>query len=254
MGVSYRPWLLILTLLGGCKSVVKVDVDCPRLCLAEPGQPLPGFRRFLPKGWDADVPSLGAFLPQLAATVDGGSALANNLMSGIADAYPGVAITLSPDTSAIAVDWTVEMDFDQILAEVPSSTINLAANVQIAAVQLTSTNDLSFLDSAEAFLRRRAKSSRGTRAADASPPTSANCAAATSEFPIARYDRAGVSSGAAPVDMIIANGDLNVFDCMKGAMTVFTLKLSIPAETYPAEDTPLTLGTCVSLQAHASYP
>jgi hypothetical protein len=54
--------------------------------------------------------------------------------------------------------------------------------------------------------------------------------------------------------MDLADGDLNAFDCMSGAMTVFSLKMSIPAQSYPATDTPLALGSCVSLQAHASYP
>jgi hypothetical protein len=234
--------------------VVNVDVDCPRLCLTQPGQPLPGFRRFLPKGRDADVPSLGILLPYIAASVDGGAALANNLMSGIADAYPGLSVTVSPDGAAMVVDWAVEMDFDEIMAEVPSSTINLAANVQLSSLQLTSTTDLSFLESAEVFLGRRPKGTRTARSGDAGTPATSNCTAATSGLPIASYHGSGAAFGAATLQMDMAGGALNVFDCMTGAMTVFSLKMSIPAATYPAADTPLALGSCVSLQAHASYP
>lgn len=253
----HRPlqlWIVTLAFLCGCRSAVKVDVDCPVLCLTQPGQALPGFRRFLPKGWDAEVPNLGTLLPYVAATVDGGSALANNLLGGIADAYPGVSVTVSPDGSTMAVDWAVELDFDQILAQVPSSTINLAADVQISSVQLTSANDLSFLESAEAFISRRAKSSRASRSGDAGAPATSNCAAATSGLPIARYYRPGSSLGTPALELAIADGALNVFDCMSGAMTVFSLKMSIPAAGYPAADTPLALGSCVSVEAHASYP
>jgi hypothetical protein len=247
-------WILPLALLCGCKAAVKVDVECPRLCLDQPGQPLPGFQRFLPKGWDAEVPSMGTLLPHIAATVDGGSALGHKLMSGIADAYPGVSVSVSPDGSSMAVDWAVELDFDEILDQVPSSTLNLAANVQISSLQLASTNDLTFLESAEVFIGRRAKSTRTTRTGDAGTPATSNCAAATSGLPIARYYRSGASLGAPALQMAMADGALNVFDCMSGAVTVFSLKMAIPADSYPATDTPLALGSCVSLDAHVSYP
>lgn len=250
----FHLWLLILALPCGCKSAVRVDVDCPSLCLAQPGQSLPGFQRFVPKGWDADIPNLGAVLSHVAAAFDGGSALASNLMSGVADAYPGVSVTVSPDGSAMAVDWAVEMDFDELLAQVPSSTINLAANVQVSTTRLTSTGDLSFVDSAEVYLGRRPKGSTASRARDASAPASSNCSAVTSGLPIAGYHRTESSFATPALEMAIRDGALNLFDCMSGAMTVFSLKMSIPADSYPATDTALTLESCLRLEAHATYP
>ncbi len=246
-------WLIPLACLCGCQSAVKVDVDCPRLCLAQPGQALPGFRRFLPRGWDAEVPGLGAILPSVAASIDG-SAVVDRLLGGVADAYSGVSLAASPDGSAMAVDWAVELDFDEILAQVPSSTINLAATVQLSSLRLTSTDDLSFLESAEVFLGRRSKGSKVTRPTDASTPATSSCRAATSGSAIASYARGGASFAQTSAEMVIADGAFNVFDCMSGAVTVFSLKMTIPADRYPAADTPLSLASCVHLDAHASYP
>jgi hypothetical protein len=250
----FRLWLLTLGFLCGCSSAVKVDVDCPRLCLAQPGQALPGFQRFVPKGWDADISTLGAVLSHVAAAFDGGSALASNFMSVVADAYPGVSVTVLPDGSAMAVDWLVEMDFDEILAQVPSSSINLAARVQVSSAHLTSAGDLSFIESAELYLGRRPKSSGTARARDASAATNTNCSAVTSGLPIADYHRTGASFATPALELAIQDGALNVFDCMSGAMTVFSLRMSIPADSYPATDTALSLESCLSMEAHASYP
>lgn len=247
-------WLIPLACLCGCQSAVKMDVDCPRLCLTQPGQALPGFRRFLPRSWDAESPSLGALLPNVAASVDGGSAIVDRLLGGVADAYTGVSLAASADGATMAVAWAVELDFDEILAQVPSSTINLAANVQLSSLQLTSTEDLSFLGSAEAFLGRRSKVSKTTRPTDASAPATSNCGAATSGSAIAYYARGGASFAQTSVEMAIADGAFNVFDCMRGAVTVFSLRMAIPVDRYPATDTPLSLESCVRLDAHASYP
>jgi hypothetical protein len=245
-------WFLLVPLLGGCKSTVQVDVDCSNLCLVEPGPPLPGIARFLPKGWDADLSQLWPTLSVWGKTVDGGTAVISGFMSAIADAYPGVSLSPSEDDpSKLAVEWAVEMDFDEILAQVPSSTINLTSNVQLSAMRLTTTDALSFIDSVDIFISQRPKSTRRSKSADGEV---SGCQAATAGVPVASYRKADPSSGMPNMEMTIVNGDWNLFDCFNGNVSRFSLRMSIPADAYPSADTPLSLGTCVGVHAHASYP
>lgn len=245
-------WILLISASIGCGPLVKVDVDCPNLCLSTPGPPLPGVARFYPSGWDAGTSNLGQLLPNLGEVSDAGVAVARKVLEGIADANPGVSLSMvQDDPFTIVAEWDVEMDFDQILDEVPSSTIDLAANVQLSSIHLTSTEALSFLKSVEVFMGRRPKDLSPSRDAGAA---SLFCQDMTAGMVMARYDRSDATSGASTIEMVTADTDLNLFDCIKDAVLTLTLKMRIPADTYPAEDTPLTLGTCIALQAQASYP
>lgn len=243
----------MVALLLGCKPALKVDIDCPKLCLAEPGPSLPGLARLLPQVADGAVPVWVQLLAHVEMTADGG--VASGFVDGIADAYPGISLAASTGNApALVADWTVEADFDQVLAQVPSAAIDLSAKVRLSAVRLTSTEDLSFLESVEVFLSRGSKVSQSRTATDARALAPSGCKAESPGLPVATFRRPDIRSATPTVEMVIAEPELNLFECMKDAPSLFNLKMVIPAETYPVADTPLTLGACIGVQAQAGYP
>ena len=54
--------------------------------------------------------------------------------------------------------------------------------------------------------------------------------------------------------MLLLNPALNLFDCMKDTPSSFHVKMTILPTAYPAADVPLTLGSCIGVQTHTSYP
>ncbi len=226
--------------LLGCHHLVKIDVDCPTLCLSSPGPTLPGFANDVPPG---QIAALDGAVPTLGEVV---------LDAGISE------VVLPP----LALAWFVEMDFNEVLRELPATAIGLSANVQVSSVRLTSTEDLSFIDSVDVFLGHDGLEHDGGGAAtepdgaplDAGSSSPLACQAPGSSMQIAYFHRPENFPSSPSIDMVLLNPGLNFFDCMKDAPSRFDVKMTIRPTAYPAADVPLNLGTCIGVQTHASYP
>ncbi len=239
--------LYLLTGLSflGCDNLIKVDVDCPKLCLSSPGPTLPGFANYVPAGvlaaFDGAIPTLG----QIA------------LDAGI-PGLDGASIGQPP----LAVEWVAELDFNQVLKQLPTTAIHLSANVQVSTVNLTSTANLSFIDTVDVFLGRdgttagagNATPGQGGALLDAGSPTPLACSTSGPSMRIASFQRQQNLASGSSIDMVLLNPELNLFDCMKDAPSRFDVKMTILPTAYPAADVPLTLGSCIGVQTHTSYP
>ena len=215
-------WCLVAPAAAlGCNPLVKIDVDCQKLCLTAPGPSLPGIPSLQPAGIDGAVFS-------------------------IPDA----------DIPSASIEWEAEMKFNEVLKQLPSAAANMSANVRLASVNLTSTTDLSFVDSVDVFLshgQARADSGAST-IVDGGSPATLPCKAAGSSLRVAYFRSPDAGVGGSTLNLVTVDPALNLFDCMKDDPSKFDVKMTFHPGAYPATTTPLTLSTCIGAQAHASYP
>jgi hypothetical protein len=214
----------VVTFASGCKSAVKVDVDCPSICISAPGPTLPG---------EATLAAL---------SVDGGIDRAS--------------------TNGLVLSWKETMNFNDVLAQLPSEALNTSVDVRLNAVQLSSTTDLNFTDSIRVFLSRQRKGSdAGSTTSDSivsggtsseTAPNGSSCRILGSNILVARYDRESDGPVGASIDLADLLPETNIFDCMKDAPVLFEVTMAFRPGFYPAIDAPLTLSTCIGAQG--SYP
>jgi len=225
---------------AGCGSLVKVDVDCKKLCLANPGPTIPALSSVLPYPVDGAIPSW-----------DGG----DNWDGGFAGPPDSSLAGNSPTIPTL--EWIAEMDFNSVLAQLPSAAASLSADVRLASVTLASTTSLDFVDSIEVSISRGTASGSGSKSSGeegVDGGAGRACRQAGLAMRVADYQRIESSIAGPTIDLILVNPDLNMFDCMKDEPTKFDVKLTPRPGFAPANDAPLILGTCIGAETHASYP
>ena len=212
---------------AGCESAIEVDIDCRNLCLAAPGPTLPGLSSLLP--------------PVFVPSADGSYSL---------DAGQSLAALPTLDASAIpsSIDWTASFEFNEVIAQLPSSAVSVSLDVRLNSITLSSTTDLSFITGVQVFLSR----------AQSSPPDGghsgyAECFDRLSTNPVATFDSQMGSNGAS-IALVNLVPEVNLFDCLKAAPAKLLVVMAIQPSTYPTVDVPLTLSTCVGAQSTATYP
>ncbi|MGB8294529.1 MAG: hypothetical protein WCG85_03815 [Polyangia bacterium] len=224
---------------AGCGSLVKVDVDCKKLCLANPGPTIPALSSVLPYPVDGAIPSSDG------DNWDGG--FAGPLDSSLAGNSPTIP----------TLEWIAEIDFNSVLAQLPSAAAGLSADVRLASVTLASTTSLDFVDSIEVSMSHGTASASGSASSDEESVdggTGPACRQAGPSVRVAYYQRIESSIAGPTIALIMVNPDLNMFDCMKDEPTNLDVKLTSRPGSAPANDAPLTLGTCIGAETHASYP
>jgi hypothetical protein len=229
----------------GCNHLITVDVNCEKVCLTSPGPTIPGFTGGQLAGWDGAISDLG--LGYIDAGLGG---------------YPGVGVGLSAAEAgipSIPADWVVEMPFSEILKQLPNAAAGLSADVQLSAVTLNSTTELSFIQAVDIFIGHgttgvAGESTFNSGALDAGNSTSLSCTTVGSSLRVAYFRSSEPGSNKASLDMTIINPDLNLFDCMKDTPVTFDVKMTPQPGTYPAADTPLSLATCIGARTSTGYP
>jgi hypothetical protein len=224
-----------------CSSVAKVDVECKHLCLAAPGPTIPGLASFVPSAAAADT--IDAALPDFDGGLDGFEQTLNGLLDAAA-----IAARTTP------IEWVAEMNFNEVLAQLPSAAMSLTATLHLTSVTLSSVNNLDFIESLDVFL------SHG-RTPSASPATdmdggahATSCGRAGDVLRVASFERLEGSVTGPVVNLRLAAPDTNLFDCMKDEPSQFRVTLTPHVGSLPATDTPLTLSTCIGAETHLSYP
>jgi hypothetical protein len=233
------PFFGAVAIAAGCKSVVEIDVDCPKLCLASAGPTLPGLASLTSPNVD------GAAYAPLAL-----------------DAGAGLAL---PDAGILqgSVTWEATMKFNDVLAQLPSAAVDVSVDVRLTSVSLTSTIDLSFIKSMRVSLSREQDAlGRGSttrdQVADAGGGDAvagdSGCREAGSSILVASYDNLAGGTSGAIIDLVNVVPEMNLFDCIKDTPAKFSVTMAFQAGSYPATDAPLPLSTCIGAQSHVSYP
>jgi hypothetical protein len=237
--------LAVVVLVGGagCDSMVKVDIECRELCLATSGPTISASANPLPFPIDGSIP-------------DWADGKLDGSFTGLGN---GVGAVGSP--VAAILEWDSEMDFNRVLAQLPSAIASLSAEVRLSSVTLSSTTSLEFIDSLEVQMssgtssttrNAAGNSTSGTAIEDGGPGSS--CREGGSTLRVAYFQRLEDSSQGQTIALVMVNPGLNMFDCLKDAPAQFKVKL-IPRLGYaPATDAPLTLGACIGANTHAKLP
>jgi len=268
-----------LTLVGlvvactlGCNSLVRIDVDCKKLCLTSPGPTIPGSSSLLPSGLDGATPDLGP--SRIDGTVsetakplaheDGGSAFGLDGMSST-DVDAGAVLSV-PDASIPAplIEWVAELRFNEVLGQLPSAAAGVSANVRLGAVSLASTTDLEFIDSVDVVLSHGRAPVDGGAEGNEEPdagvdagesPNTPPCKAAGVGLLVAHFRRTdGVGFSGTSISLVVVDPKLNLFDCLKDEPGNFDVKMTLHQGAYPASDAPLSLDTCIAAEADLDFP
>lgn len=237
--------LAVVFLAGGagCDAMVKVDVDCQELCLATLGPTIPATATALP------FPINGSISDWANGTWDGG--------------FAGLGSGVSPLGAPVSsmIEWGAEMEFNRVLAQLPSAVASLSAEVRLSSVTVASTTSLDFIDSLEVLMNRGASSTTRSVAGNSTSATPIAdggpgdfCREAGSTLRVAYFQRQEDSSPGPTIALVMVNPELNVFDCLKDAPAKFQVKLTPRMGYAPATDAPLTLGTCIGANTHARFP
>jgi hypothetical protein len=232
IGKGQTGLVVLLTCAGslwsGCDHPVQLDIQCPRLCLAAPGPTLPGWGQIAPSGFDA-------------AASD-----AHLLDAEIEDA---AGVTVAAAGVPTSIDWDATLRFNDVIAQLPSTTVNVSLEVRLASVTLSGPTDLSFIGGLRVFLSRAQVSPDGGSSATGQ----SDCWDRISTDPVASYDGPTTSSGPS-IELVNLVPDVNLFDCIKDMPAKFLVAMAIQPAGYPTSEVPLTLSTCVGAQTTATYP
>jgi len=101
--------------------------------------------------------------------------------------------------------------------------------VRLASVTLASTTSLDFVDSIEVSMSHGTASASGSESSGeegVDGGTGRACRQAGLAMRVADYQRIESSIAGPTIDLIMANPDLNMFDCMKEEPTKFDVKLT----------------------------
>jgi hypothetical protein len=232
--------LLAIVTSAGCRSLIKIDVDCEKLCLDAPGPTPSAITKLLPPA-----------LQQAAAGWDGGVNSVDYL-DGLLDGAVASGLTALP-----SAQWVVQMNFNDVLAQLPNAAVGVSADVRLTSVTLRNTTGLDFVDAVAVTL------SHGTATAPLQLASSddavdagsdVGCEMAGSSLLVADFRRSEGDATRNQIDLLMTAAELNIFDCIKREPTLFTVKLSPRLATLPAADDPLVLGACVGALTKVSYP
>ena len=236
----FVPFFGAVAIATGCTSVAEIDVDCPKLCLAAAGPTLPGLASFT-----SSIPDGAAYGP---FSMDAGTGFA----------LPDAGILPSSTT------WEAIMKFNDVLAQLPTAAVSMSVDVRLTSVSLTSTTDLSFIQSMRVFLSREQDalgraSTTSDQVADAGSGDDvaagvSGCKAVGSSLLVASYDNLTGGTSGAIIDLVNVAPQMNLFDCIKDTPAKFSVKMAFQGGSYPASEVPLTLSTCVGAKSHVSYP
>jgi len=259
-----------------CDHMISIDARCDKLCLATPGPTLPGFDQRLPLAADAAANDDGQAID--AAVVDGPLSDAAEARVGSFDASSDISLDgaieqppdIGPDASSEQgagvssgiIQWFAEVPFDEAMKQLPSAAFDLSLNVRISSLHLTSTTDLSFVDTVDIFLERPKTrldggipvADSGTEPNDDGGLRSSPCGIGSAPLLVASFRRTDVSSSGPDLDLTLSNRDLNLAACMKDAPALFDVRMGIIPTAYPASDVPLVLGSCIAVATHATFP
>jgi hypothetical protein len=222
-------WLLVV-LAGaecawaGCRSVAEVDIQSTRICVASPSE----------------------------------SALVL-LSRGLSTYNSGLLGSLPPDAGvgflagiSIPVVWESTVRFNDVVAQMPSKAVDISLDIRLLSITLSGTADLSFISGMQLSLRGAPVSTDGGARTTLSKSAS-ECWKKVSGIPVAIYVGQGVPSGPA-VELVSLVPNLNLFDCFKDLPVILSVAMELQPSLVPTTDAQLTLSTCVSAQATASYP
>jgi hypothetical protein len=242
------PLLLVVGDVS-CSAPVKIDIESDRLCLNSPAQRLSALYGGNPA--DGSIPNWN---PGRAGFVDGGSTLA--LDAGLG-AFTDAGLPYSQTVAVL--DWHTEVQFNAVLAQLPSAAASLSADVRLKSMSLVSSESLDFIDQVVVTMSNGTVAAQGARTSnsgnsnvDASIPSS--CAVPGFSLRVAYFQRAQDSATGSVIELTRADPDRNIFDCMKDKPTQFDVKLTPHAGYVPTSDPTLTLATCVAADTHVSLP
>lgn len=230
--------LLALLACGACQSLVQLDVDCPELCMSSEGPTLPGLDRF------GSTTSYG-----VGGGLDAG-------MAGLMDTAAAAPASVS------TIRWDTMLAFDEVLAQLPSQAISLSADVRLHSVTLSSTNTLDFIASAEVTLGE-GPGSTGLLASPSSYPSAIStpdagpgnpCTTSGTTARVAHFQRAEGSPSGTILPLTLESPSLNLWDCVSDRPLQLHAQLTPTLAMLPANDTPLTLATCIRSRTQAAYP
>ena len=187
---------------------------------------------------------------------------------------PDLAASDLPDFDAglpaAALVWTAQMDFSQVLNQLPATGVGLSAQVRVSKTNLSSATDLSFIDSVDVVLLTgngpggsvdagnptlALVLDAGAIAGSTGPDGGATlCAGGSGAITIASFrGQAGQLTGPS-IDLDILAPDLNLFDCLKSAPATLTVTLRSREGAWPTADAPLTLTTCLAASTQVGWP
>jgi hypothetical protein len=233
--------LLPIAASAACQSLVTIDVDCEQLCLDAQGPTIPAMSNQWPSAignavgvWDGGAKEIASLLGSL----DGAAA---------------------DDTlSALTAAWSVEMPFNEVLAQLPSAAAGLSADVRLASVALRSPTELDFLDSVEVTMSHGSPDASSPEPPDGSGNVDGgaglDCRATGFVMRVAYFQRSASAPSGNTIDLTMVAPDMNLFACMKDEPTRFDVQLSPHLGSVSTVDAPLTLGTCVGAATHFRYP
>jgi hypothetical protein len=241
-------WLCALAALGShvlaCDGLVGADVECDKICIT----------------------SVGPTVPGLGVPVDGG------VPDGLA-AQPAT------------------MEFNVPLSQLSKAVAEVDVEAYLSSLRLMAPADLAFVESAQIILRA-GSTDGGVRPADAAttpvnpaapdaataittPPPGPidggplpileddlpniradQCLSGGQGFTVGTYRKpvtTAVSVGRT-IDLVPATKEANLWQCLRGAPSKFTVAMSILPLYLPATDTPVSLKVCISAKAGATFP
>ena len=248
-------------LLSACDPVVKIDVQCDKLCIAAPGPTLPGFSLLDASVEDAGTMALDgpdvavAVLDVAVAGLDGAidSSIAEPVNDPVApiDAYP------APSIAVATVEWTSVLGFNDVLRQMPNGSSDNETKVLLTTVSLVSTESLDFVDTVDVSISRNRKAdggSSGGRRLDASAASSLACETVGGRLYVAHFQRVGEAALGNKLPLALVAPDLNIFDCLKDDPTEFHVAMTFRNGQHPTRETPLTLSACVRTESHMGRP
>jgi hypothetical protein len=241
-------------LLSACDPVVKIDVQCDKLCIAAPGPTLPGFSLLDASAQDAGTMAMDGpdvAVAGLDGAIDSSIAEPVNDQDAPIDAYP------APSIAVATVEWTSVLGFNDVLKQMPNGSSDNETKVLLTTVSLVSTESLDFVDTVDVSISRNRKAdggSSGGRQLDASVAGSLACETVGGRLYVAHFQRVGEAALGNKLPLTLVAPDLNIFDCLKDDPTEFHVAMTFRNGQHPTRETPLTLSACVRTESHMGRP
>ena len=234
------PVLLAILSAAGCRSLVRIDVDCEQLCLDAPGPTLSAIAMLLPSS-----------LRQAAVSWDGGAKVID-YHEGLLDSAVDSGLPALP-----SAQWVAVMKFNDVLAQLPSAAVSVSAEVRLTSVTLRNTTGLDFVESVAVTLGHGAETAPLQLASfddTADGGGDEGCEMAGSSVRVADFHRSAGAPIANQIDLTMTAAELDIFACLKREPTLLTVTLSPRLGSLPAADDPLVLGACIGASTQVSYP
>ncbi len=252
--------LAIALFAPGCSPVVKVDVQCDKLCMSSPGPTLPGFSSL-----DAAVQDGGA--DPLDATestaADADEVLDATIAAPDVDRRLPIDAGIQETNPAVAVEWLSILAFNDVLKQMPNGSSSDETKVLLTTLSLDSTENLDFVATVDVFIKRGGKAdgpiSAKADAADGGVAADTGSGALPCEtlggmLSVAHFQPAGEASQGPHLPLGLLSPGLNLFNCVKDDPTEFHVAMTFRPGRHPERETPLVLSTCVRSESHMGFP